>query len=29
VLVAIDAKSLQETAKWPWPRSLHAKLIKN
>jgi PAS domain S-box-containing protein len=28
VLVAIDAKSIQETAKWPWPRSLHAKLIK-
>ncbi len=28
VLVAIDAKSIQETSKWPWPRSLHAKLIK-
>ncbi|MEP3476270.1 MAG: CHASE2 domain-containing protein [Hyphomicrobiales bacterium] len=28
VLVAIDAKSIQETSKWPWPRSLHAKLIE-
>lgn len=27
VLVAIDAKSLQEITKWPWPRSIHAKLI--
>ena len=28
VLVAIDAKSIQQTQKWPWPRSLHAELIK-
>ncbi len=27
VLIAIDAKSLQEIKKWPWPRSLHANLI--
>ena len=27
VLIAIDAKSLQEIKKWPWPRSLHAQLI--
>jgi len=28
VLVAIDAKSLKEIPQWPWPRSLHAKLIE-
>ena len=28
VLVAIDAKSIQQTQKWPWPRSFHAELIK-
>lgn len=28
VLVAIDSKSLQETETWPWPRSLHAEIIK-
>lgn len=27
-LVAIDAKSLKEIPQWPWPRSLHAKLIQ-
>ena len=27
VLIAIDAKSLQEIKQWPWPRSLHANLI--
>ena len=28
VLVAIDAKSLQEKSNWPWKRSTHAELIK-
>lgn len=28
VLVGIDAKSLHELSEWPWPRSLHAQLIK-
>ena len=28
VLVAIDAKSLQEKSNWPWKRSTHAKLVK-
>ena len=27
VLIAIDAKSLQEVNQWPWPRSMHANLI--
>ncbi|RDD83746.1 CHASE2 domain-containing protein [Dyella tabacisoli] len=27
VIVAIDAKSLTELGRWPWPRSLHARLI--
>ncbi len=28
VLVAIDSKSLDQLGVWPWPRSLHAKLIR-
>lgn len=28
VLIAIDPKSLHEISKWPWPRSLHGKLIE-
>lgn len=27
VIVAIDPKSLAELGRWPWPRSLHARLI--
>ncbi|WP_266160293.1 CHASE2 domain-containing protein [Dyella silvatica] len=27
VIVAIDAKSLTELGRWPWPRMLHARLI--
>ena len=29
VLVELDARSLHEIGVWPWPRSLHAKLIDN
>lgn len=28
VIVAIDPKSLGELGRWPWPRSLHARLIE-
>lgn len=28
VIVAIDEKSLHEMQEWPWPRSIHAKLIE-
>ncbi|HEY0197855.1 MAG TPA: CHASE2 domain-containing protein [Rhodanobacter sp.] len=27
IIVAIDPKSLDELGRWPWPRSVHAKLI--
>src|SRR4029453_11884399 len=27
VVVAIDARSLQDIAVWPWPRKLHADVI--
>lgn len=28
VIIAIDEKSLQELHQWPWPRSIHAELIR-
>ncbi|MEK9152102.1 MAG: adenylate/guanylate cyclase domain-containing protein, partial [Patescibacteria group bacterium] len=28
IIVAIDDKSIQELGVWPWPRSIHARLIK-
>lgn len=28
VIVAVDEKSLKELHQWPWPRSLHAALVK-
>ncbi|PSJ37591.1 putative bifunctional diguanylate cyclase/phosphodiesterase [Allosphingosinicella deserti] len=27
VVVEIDARSLKQIARWPWPRSVHAKLV--
>lgn len=27
IIVAIDQKSLSELGRWPWPRSLHARLL--
>lgn len=28
VIIAVDESSLKELRQWPWPRSLHAKLIR-
>ena len=28
VIIAVDEKSLKELHEWPWPRSLHAELIR-
>lgn len=28
VIVELDAKSIQDIGKWPWPRDVHANLIK-
>lgn len=28
VIVAIDAKSIQKIGVWPWPRSIHAELLR-
>ncbi|HJT24124.1 MAG TPA: CHASE2 domain-containing protein, partial [bacterium] len=27
-LIAVDDKSLKEIGQWPWPRSLHAQIIR-
>lgn len=27
VIVAIDGRSMQEVAAWPWPRSVHARMV--
>jgi diguanylate cyclase (GGDEF)-like protein/PAS domain S-box-containing protein len=29
VIVGIDAHSLEELSEWPWPRSLHARLLQH